>query len=78
MNKKSQPILDSNFLLDQLLEYGGLKNDAALSRELDVAPPVISKLRHNKLPFGPSLYIKTMRVFGLSLGDIDAALGLPT
>lgn len=77
MTKKTPSAPDANRLLDMLLECGDLKNDAALSRELDVAPPVISKLRHNKLPFGPSLYIKTMRAFGWSLNEIDAALAVP-
>lgn len=77
MTKEIHPSLGANRLLDQLIERGNLKNDAALSRALQVAPPVISKLRHNKLPFGPTLQIKAMRLFGLSLAEIDAVLGAP-
>ena len=33
---------DPNHLLDSLIEKLNLKNDAALSRALEVAPPVIS------------------------------------
>ena len=41
---------DPNNLLDSLIEKLHLKNDAALSRALEVAPPVISKIRHRRLP----------------------------
>jgi len=41
-----------NRLLDTLIERLRLKNDAALSRALEVAPPVISKIRHGRLPVG--------------------------
>jgi len=74
MSKETKPTPGANKLLDMLLDRGSLKNDAALSRALEVAPPVISKIRHNKLPFGAALQIKVMRVFGLSLSELDAAL----
>lgn len=74
MSKQPLPSLGANKLLDQLLERGNLKNDAALSRELEVQPPVLSKVRHGVLPVGSSLIIKIMRRFGLSLSEIDAVL----
>jgi hypothetical protein len=43
---------DPNNLLDTLIKHLHLKNDAALSRALEVAPPVISKIRHRRLPVG--------------------------
>lgn len=46
----SQPSYDPNALLDALMEKLRLKNDAALCRLLEVAPPVISKIRHKRLP----------------------------
>ena len=46
---------DPNNLLDTLIDKLHLKNDAALSRALEVAPPVISKIRHRRLPVGASL-----------------------
>lgn len=61
-------------LLDLLLERGKLKNDAALSRALDVAPPVISKIRSGGLQVGPTLQIRVMRAFGMSLAELDAVL----
>ena len=52
---------DPNHLLDALIEKLHLKNDAALSRALEVAPPVISKIRHRRLPVGASLLIRIDR-----------------
>jgi len=49
-------------MLDYLIVQMKLKNDAALSRILEVAPPVISKIRHKKLTFGPSLQIKAFEL----------------
>jgi plasmid maintenance system antidote protein VapI len=62
---------DQNKLIDHLLETYKLRNDAALSRKLDVAPPVISKIRHNRLPIGPAIKLRMMRRFGISLEKID-------
>jgi hypothetical protein len=42
----------NNALIDVLIKTMSLKNDAALSRVLEVAPPVISKIRHGRLEFG--------------------------
>ena len=35
-------------LLDFLIEHLAVKNDAALCRRLDVAPPIVSKLRSGR------------------------------
>jgi hypothetical protein len=40
----------NNAFIDLLIDTMTLKNDAALSRVLEVAPPVISKIRHGRLP----------------------------
>lgn len=48
----------SGKLLDALLGEQGLKNDAALSRFLDVAPPVISKLRHGRFSVSGDMMIR--------------------
>tara|TARA_R110000822_G_scaffold301108_1_gene424805 strand:+ start:20513 stop:20743 length:231 start_codon:yes stop_codon:yes gene_type:complete len=47
-----------NKFIDYLIEAMCLKNDAALSRELGVMPPVISKIRNGKLTIGASILIK--------------------
>lgn len=61
-------------LFDQLLATHQIKNDAALSRLLDVMPPVLSKARHGKLPVGASLMIKIHETFDMPIRDIKAAL----
>jgi hypothetical protein len=64
-----------NRLLDTLIENLRLKNDAALSRALEVAPPVISKIRHHRLPVGASLLIRMHEVSDLSIRDLRYLMG---
>ena len=54
----SQTEYNPDKLLDALLDRLVLKNDAALARALEVAPPVISKIRHRRLPVGASILIR--------------------
>jgi len=65
-----------NHLLDILLGKLQLKNDAALSRVLEVAPPVISKIRHHRLPLGASLMIRMHEVSDLPIREIKALAGM--
>src|ERR1700757_4586179 len=66
---------DPNNLLDALIEKLALKNDAALSRALEVAPPVISKIRHRRLPVGASMLIRMHEVSDLSIRDLRELMG---
>ena len=66
---------DPNHLLDALIEKMSLKNDAALSRALEVAPPVISKIRHRRLPVGASLLIRMHEVTDLSIRELRDLMG---
>lgn len=66
---------DPNNLIDALIKQLGIKNDAALSRRLEVAPPVISKIRHKILPVGPNLLIRMHEESGLSIREIRALMG---
>jgi len=66
---------DPNNLLDALIEKLNLKNDAALSRALEVAPPVISKIRHRRLPVGASLLIRMHEVSDLSIKELRTLMG---
>lgn len=61
---------ESNALLDHLIERFNLKNDAHLSRKLEVAPPVISKIRHKLLGVGAVMILRIHDVFGISVADI--------
>ena len=62
----------SHALLDTIRERFNLKNDAALSRLLSVAPPVLSKIRGKTLPVGATLMISIHEVFNMSLKEIKA------
>ena len=64
-----------NHLLDVLIEKLELKNDAALSRALAVAPPVISKIRHRRLPVGASLLIRMHEVTDMSIRELRDLMG---
>jgi len=66
---------DPNHLLDAMLQRLQLKNDAALSRALEVAPPVISKIRHRRLPVGASMLIRMHEVSKFSVAELRDLLG---
>jgi hypothetical protein len=71
----SQEGYDPNHLIDVMLEKLKLKNDAALSRALEVAPFVISKIRHRRLPVGASMLIRMHEVSDLSVAELRDLLG---
>jgi hypothetical protein len=71
----SQDGYDPNRLLDALIQKLNLKNDAALSRALEVRPPVISKIRHRTLPVGASLLIRMHEVTDLSIRELRELMG---
>jgi DNA-binding transcriptional regulator YdaS (Cro superfamily) len=66
----------ANAMLDTLIAEMRLKNDAALARRLAVAPPVVSKLRHGKLPVGASILISAHEESGISIADLKALAGI--
>jgi hypothetical protein len=66
---------DPNKLLDTLIGRLKLKNDAALSRVLEVAPPVISKIRHRHLPVGASILLRMHEVSEIPVRDLRALMG---
>lgn len=70
-----QATYDPNHLLDSLIEKLHLKNDAALSRALEVAPPVISKIRHRRLPVGASLLIRMHEISDLTISELRTLMG---
>ncbi|MDP9109991.1 MAG: hypothetical protein M3N23_13135 [Pseudomonadota bacterium] len=78
MRDPMQPLeatYDPNRLLDALIKKLKLKNDAALSRVLDVNPPVLSKIRHGTLPIGASLIIRIQDVSNYRLKKLRALMG---
>lgn len=65
---------DPNRVLDAIINKLKLKNDAALSRTLEVAPPVISKIRHNTLPIGATLLLRMHEVSDFSIRELRALM----
>ena len=66
---------DPNHLLDCLIAKLNLKNDAALSRALEVAAPVISKIRHRRLPVGASMLIRMHEISDISIAELRELMG---
>lgn len=66
---------DPNNLLDTLLGKLGAKNDAALARLLDVAPAVLSRIRHHKLPVGASLLVRANELTNISIRELRELMG---
>ncbi len=74
-NVQSAQRYDPDQLLASLIGKLKLKNDAALSRALEVSPPVISKIRHRRLPVTASLLIRMHEVSDLSIGELRGLMG---
>lgn len=64
-----------NNLLDALIIKLDVKNDAALARSLEVAPPVLSKIRHRRIPVAASLFIRMHEVTGLPIRELRDLMG---
>jgi hypothetical protein len=62
-------------LLDALIEKLNLKNDAALSRALQVAPPTISKIRHHKTDVGAPLLVRMHEMSNLNIKELRRLMG---
>lgn len=67
---------DPNRVLDAIIEKLHLKNDAALSRALEVAPPVISKIRHRTLPIGATILLRMHEVSDFSIRELRALMAV--
>ena len=66
---------DPDRLLNSLRKDLGLKNDAALSTALSVSPPIISKIRHHKLPVSGAILIRMHEVTKLSISELRKLMG---
>lgn len=62
-------------LLDTLISRLHLKNDAALARCLEVAPPIISKVRHRRTSVSALLLIRMHEVSELSISELRQLMG---
>lgn len=61
-------------LLDTLKEKYELKNDAEISRRLEVTPPIISKIRNGKTGVSAEIILKIHENLGMPVADIRALL----
>ena len=64
-------------MLDALMLSLKVTTDADLSRKLMVPPPVISKLRNNKIGVSAGLLVRIHDVTGMSINKVRTMLGLP-
>ena len=61
-------------LLDAVKERYSIKNDAQLSRTLDVPPPTISKIRSGRVNVSADMILRIHETFGMPVADIRALL----
>lgn len=61
----------SGMLFDKIMLDNGLKNDAALSRFLEVNPPVISKVRHGRLTVSAQMKIDIHKKTRMPISEIE-------
>jgi plasmid maintenance system antidote protein VapI len=64
-----------SLLLDALHAKLKLKNDAALCRALEVAPPIISKIRHGRANLSSSLLLRVHELTGMHVRELQAIMG---
>lgn len=62
-------------LLDFVIARQGLKNDAALARVLNVAPPAISNVRTGRLPVGATLLADLAEMTDMPVADLRLVMG---
>ena len=66
---------DPGHLLNMLLRKLDLKNDAALGIELEIRPPLLSKIRNRRVPISAAVLIRMHEVSGLTIGELRALMG---
>ena len=69
------PKYNPDALLDTVIKLLELKNDAQLSRILEMSPTTISKIRHQKAPVGASLLVRMHEVTNLEISELRALMG---
>jgi len=61
-------------LLDAVKERYAVKNDAELSRKLDVPPPTISKIRSGKVNVSADMILRIHETFDMPVKEIRELL----
>ena len=66
---------DPSHLLNVLLRKLDVKNDAALGIELEIGPPLLSKIRNRRAPISAGVLIRMHEVSGLSIQELRRLMG---
>lgn len=76
-NKKpsDEQVYDPNRMLDAVMDLLKVRTDAALSRMLDVSPPIISKIRHGRLAVGAAILVRLHEETGLPVRELRDLMG---
>jgi plasmid maintenance system antidote protein VapI len=61
-------------LLDAVKERYAIKNDAELSRKMDVPPPTISKIRSGKVNVSADMILRIHETFDMPVKEIRELL----
>lgn len=61
-------------MIDFVIRKMRLKNDAALCRELDITPPVISKIRAGTINLGPVILLRLHEFTGMPTKELKALM----
>ncbi|MGS0741585.1 hypothetical protein ACVBEF_07100 [Glaciimonas sp. GG7] len=69
------PPYEPGRLIDMLIQIVHVKNDLALSKVLEVAPPIISKIRNGKMPVGVSILMRMHEATGLPIRQLRGFMG---
>lgn len=77
MSDLTNPAYRPDHLLDVLQEKLGVKSDAKLAEHLDIAAPVISKIRGKRMEIGPTIFLRLSEDFRMSVGALRELAGLP-
>lgn len=62
-------------LFDTIIQARSLKNDAALGRLLDLAPGVVSKVRHGHVPVTDTTILRVHETVGMPVKAIRELIG---
>ena len=70
----NSPAYNVGKLLDTIMAKLGVKNDAALSRELGVSPTIVSNIRNVKVALSAAMMIRIHDVADMSITTIRSFL----
>lgn len=66
---------DPSRLFDLLRQRLQLHSDKALAKALQIAPPLLARLRHRGLPMSGSLLLRIQDVSGIAVDELRRVLG---